>query len=255
MDIQGKAAIVTGGGTGVGRATALELARRGCSVLVNYSRSKDDAEATAAEVSALGVRGLAVQGDVADDAACRRLADTAVREFGRLDVLVSNAGTTEFIPHPELDRLTPEMWNRILGVNLIGPFQCARAVRAGMEKSGGGAIVHTSSIAGTDGVGSSIPYCASKAALNNLTVTLARVLAPSIRVNAVAPGFIRGRWLQEGYGEAYEMIEQLATARSLLKKVCEPEDVAAAILGFIVGPDLVTGRVLVMDAGLTIAMG
>lgn len=252
MNIDGRAAIVTGGGTGVGRATALELARRGCSVLVNYSKSRDDAEATAAEVSALGVRGLAVQADVAEDDACRRMADTAAREFGRLDFLVANAGTTEFIPHHELDRLTPEIWNRVLGVNLVGPFQCARAVKAHMEASGGGAIVNTSSIAGTNGVGSSIPYCTSKAALNNLTLTLARVLAPAIRVNAVAPGFIRGRWLKEGYGDNYEMLEQLASMRSLLKKVCDPEDVAAAILSFL-SADLVTGQVLVVDGGLTIA--
>jgi len=252
MKIEGKAAIVTGGGTGVGRATALELARGGCSVLVNYSKSRDEAEETAAEVTALGVRGIAIQADVSDDAACRRLADTAQREFGRLDILVNNAGTTEFIPHHELDRLTPETWNRILGVNLIGPFQCARAVRAAMEASGGGAIVMTSSIAGTNGVGSSIPYCASKAALNNLTLTLARALAPNIRVNAVAPGFIRGRWLKGGYGDNYEMLEQLASARSVLKKVCDPEDIATAILGFIAN-DLVTGQVLVVDAGLTIA--
>ncbi|MFN2428123.1 MAG: SDR family NAD(P)-dependent oxidoreductase [Candidatus Binatia bacterium] len=252
MKLEGKAAVVTGGGTGVGRATALELARGGCSVLVNYSKSRDDAEQTAAEVSALGVRGIAVQADVSDDEACRRLADTAQREFGRLDILVNNAGTTEFIPHHELDRLTPETWNRIFGVNLVGPFQCARAVRAAMEASGGGAIVMTSSIAGTNGIGSSIPYCASKAALNNLTLTLARALAPGIRVNAVAPGFIRGRWLKEGYGDNYEMLEQLASARAVLKKVCDPEDVAAAILGFIAS-DLITGQVLVVDGGLTIA--
>jgi 3-oxoacyl-[acyl-carrier protein] reductase len=252
MKIEGKAAVVTGGGTGVGRATALELARGGCSVLVNYSKSRDDAEQTAAEVSALGVRGIAIQADVADDAACRRLADTAQREFGRLDILVNNAGTTEFIPHHELDALTPETWSRIFGVNLIGPFQCARAVRAAMEASGGGTIVMTSSIAGTNGVGSSIPYCASKAALNNLTLTLARALAPNIRVNAVAPGFIRGRWLKAGYGDNYEMLEQLASARSVLKKVCDPEDVATAILAFIAN-DLVTGQVMIVDAGLTIA--
>lgn len=252
MNLEGKAAIVTGGGTGVGRATVLELARRGCSVVVNYSKSKDDAEQTAADAAALGVGALAVQADVSDDDACRRLAATAARELGRLDVLVANAGTTEFIPHHELDRLTPEVWNRILGVNLVGPFQCARAVRQAMEASGGGAIVMTSSIAGTSGVGSSIPYCASKAALNNLTLTLARALAPNIRVNAVAPGFIRGRWLKEGYGDNYEMLEQLASARSVLKKVCDPEDVATAILGFL-ATDLVTGQVLVVDGGLTIA--
>ena len=252
MKLEGKAAVITGGGTGVGRATALDLARAGCAVAVNYSKSKDDAEQTAAEARALGVKAIAVQADVADDAACRRLADTALRELGRLDILVANAGTTEFIPHHELDRLTPETWQRILGVNLIGPFQCARAVRAAMDANGGGAIVMTSSIAGTNGIGSSIPYCASKAALNNLTLTLARALAPSIRVNAVAPGFIRGRWLKEGYGESYEMLEQLASARAVLKKVCDPEDISTVIVGLLTA-DLVTGQVVVVDGGLTIA--
>jgi 3-oxoacyl-[acyl-carrier protein] reductase len=252
MKLEGKAAIVTGGGTGVGRATALELARGGCSVLVNYSKSKDDAEQTAADVRALGVKGLTIQADVSDDAACRRMAETAHKELGRLDILVNNAGTTEFIPHHELDRMTADAWNRILGVNLIGPFQCARAVKPAMDATGGGVIVMTSSIAGTNGVGSSIAYCASKAALNNLTLTLARALAPNIRVNAVAPGFIRGRWLKDGYGEQYEMLEQLAAARAVMKKVCDPEDVATAILGFIAA-DLVTGQVLIVDGGLTIA--
>lgn len=252
MKLEGKAAVITGGGTGVGRATALELARGGCAVAVNYSKSKEDAEQTVAEIQALGARAIAVQADVSDDAGCRRLAETAMRELGRIDILVANAGTTEFIPHHELDRLTPEIWQRILGVNVIGPFQCARAVRGAMEASGGGAIVMTSSIAGTNGVGSSIAYCASKAALNNLTLTLARALAPNIRVNAVAPGFIRGRWLKEGYGDNYEMLEQLASARSVLKKVCDPEDVAAVILG-LVHSDLVTGQVVIVDGGLTIA--
>ncbi len=255
MNVDGKAAIVTGGGTGVGRAAALELARRGCAVLVNYSRSKDEAESTAAEVRALGVRGIAVQADVADDSACRDMVETAMREFGRLDVLVNNAGTTSFIPHYDLDAVTPEVWSRTLDVNLRGPFQCARAARAAIEASGGGEIVNTSSIAGIVGIGSSIPYCASKAALNNLTLTLARVLAPKIRVNAVAPGFITGRWLQEGYGDRYDTLKQLAEMRSVLRRVCEPEDVAAAIVGFITGSDLVTGQCLVIDGGMTIAAG
>ncbi|MBI5506143.1 MAG: SDR family oxidoreductase [Deltaproteobacteria bacterium] len=255
MNVDGKAAIVTGGGTGVGRATALDLARRGCAVLVNYSKSKDDADKTAAEVCALGVRGIAVQADVADDAACRAMVETAMRELGRLDILVNNAGTTSFIPHYDLDSVTPEVWARTLDVNLRGPFQCARAARGAIEASGGGEIVNTSSIAGIAGIGSSIPYCASKAALNNLTVTLARVLAPKIRVNAVAPGFITGRWLKDGYGDNYDTLKQLAEMRSVLRRVCEPEDVAAAIIGFITGSDVVTGQCLVIDGGMTIAAG
>ncbi|MGH9836919.1 MAG: SDR family NAD(P)-dependent oxidoreductase, partial [Blastocatellia bacterium] len=202
MEVEGKAAVVTGGGTGVGRATALALARRGCSVLINYSRSKDEAEQTAAEVAALGVKAVAVEADVADDAACRMMVETAVREFGRLDILINNAATTTFIKHSDLEGVKTEDWQRILSVNLVGPFQCARAAREALLASGDGEIVNVSSIAGIVGTGSSIPYCASKAALNNLTVTLARVFAPAVRVNAVAPGFITGRWLRQRMGDA-----------------------------------------------------
>lgn len=250
MEITGKAAVVTGGGTGVGRATALELARRGCAVLINYSRSKTEAEQTAADVAALGVHGIAVQADVADDAACRQMIDTAVREFGRLDILVNNAGTTSFIKHADLEAVTGADWQRILGTNLLGPFQCARAARTALLASGNGEIVNVSSIAGLAGTGSSIPYCASKAALNNLTVTLARVFAPKVRVNAIAPGFITGRWLQEGLGAAaYEATKQSVEQQVLLNRVCTPEDVAAAILNIITGPDLMTGQVLALEGG------
>jgi 3-oxoacyl-[acyl-carrier protein] reductase len=253
MNVEGKTALVTGGGTGVGRATALSLGRLGCHVAVNYSRSKAEAEETAAAVTALGVRGIAVQADVAQDGDCRRLVETTVNELGRLDVLVQSAGITSFIPHADLDKVGDDDWNRILNVNLKGPFQCARAARRPMLDAGAGAIVNVSSIAGVAGVGSSIPYCASKAALNNLTVTLARALAPTIRVNAVAPGFITGRWLEGGLGAGYEPIKKAMEARAPLRRVCEPEDVATAILGFVTGSDLVTGQVLVVDGGLLIA--
>ena len=253
MELQGKVAIVTGGGTGVGRATALALGRRGCSVLVNYSRSQEEAERTAAEVEALGVRALPVQADVARDADCRRLVETAVRELGRLDVLVNNAGRTVFVPHAELEGIRDEDWTRVLGVNLIGPFQMCRAARGPLEASGAGSIVNVSSVAGIAGIGSSIPYCASKAGLNVLTVILARALAPKIRVNAVAPGFITGRWLAQGLGPAYEPIKKAMEQRAPLKRVCEPDDVAAAILSLVAGSDLVTGQVLPVDGGMLIA--
>lgn len=254
MELEGRAAVVTGGGTGVGRATALALARRGCHVLVNYSRSRNEAEQTAAEVSELGVRGVAVQADIADDTACRRMIDMTVREFGRLDVLVNNAGTTSFIRHSDLEAVKTEDWLRIISVNLLGPFQCARAAKAALVASGDGEIVNVSSVAGLAGTGSSIPYCASKAALNNLTVTLARVFAPTVRVNAVAPGFITGRWLREGLGEAaYEATKQKSEQNVLLHKVCTPEDVAAAILGIITGPGLMTGHVVPLEGGMLIS--
>ena len=225
MQLDGKAAVITGGGTGVGRATALALAQRGCAVVVNYSRSKDDAEATAAQARALGVRALAVQADVADDAACRRLIDAAVRECGRLDVLVQSAGATSFIPHHELDRVSDADWDHILGVNLRGPFQCARAARGPMVAAGGGAIVNVSSVAGIAGIGSSIPYCASKAALNNLTITLARALAPHIRVNALT-GLHHGPLVEQGLGVAYEPSSRPSNAKNR-SAVCSLEDIAA----------------------------
>jgi len=252
MDLSGRTAIVTGGGSGVGSATARALAARGCSVLVNYSRSKDGAERTAAEVSACGVKGVAFRADVSDDAECRAMVAAALREFGRLDVLVNNAGTTQFIPHDRLDAVDDATWDSILSVNLKGPFQCARAARAALGADGGGEIVNVSSIAGLVGMGSSIPYCASKAALNNLTVTLARVFAPQVRVNAVAPGFIDGSWLREGLGPAFDAVRKGFEARAPLRRVCTPEDVAAAILALIEGPDLITGHVLPVEGGMLI---
>ena len=248
--LHGQAAIVTGGGTGVGRATALSLARLGCSVLVNYSRSSAEAEATAAEAQALGVKALAYKADVSDDTACRRMVAAAVEALGRVDILVNNAATTRFVPAPELDALTDDDWFRILGVNLLGPFHCARAVKDAMLAHGGGQIVNVTSVAAYLGKGSSIPYAASKAALNNLTLALARTLAPQIRVNAVAPGFISGRWLKQGYGESYEAIKRSVEKKNPLRKICEPQDVADAIVSLVTGSKLVTGQVLVCDGGM-----
>jgi 3-oxoacyl-[acyl-carrier protein] reductase len=200
------------------------------------------------------VRGSAVQADVADDRACRALVERALAELGRLDVLVNNAGTTSFIPHGELEKVTDADWDRILAVNLKGPFQCVRAARAALARDGGGVVVNVSSVAGVIGTGSSIPYCASKAALNMLTVILARTLGPAIRVNAVAPGFITGRWLREGLGEpVYEAMKKHLEGRVALQRVCEPEDVRDAILA-LVEADLVTGHVLPVDGGMTIAV-
>lgn len=253
MELDGKAAIVTGSGTGVGRATALRLAELGCHVVVNYSRSKDAAEEVAAAARGRGVRAVAVRADVSDDADCRALVAAAVAELGRLDVLVNNAGTTDFIPHPELEKVTDEVWDRILGVNLKGPFQCARAAKPHLQADGGGHVVNVSSVAGVYGTGSSIPYCASKAALNVLTVILARVLGPEVQVNAVAPGFIDGSWLKAGLGDSYEGAKRFYESRSPIGRVCTPESVRDAILGLLQGQAPITGQVLVVDGGVGIA--
>lgn len=241
--------MVTGASRGVGKATALRLARLGCSVAVNYSRSQKEAEETCEEIRQRGGTALAVQAEVSDDEACRRMMKEVVQEFGRLDILVNNAGTTEFIPHDDLEAVSSKHWERIFGVNLRGAFQCVRAARPFLEEAGEGEIVNVSSIAALTGEGSSIPYCASKAALNTLTVSLARALAPRIRVNAVAPGFIANHWTRQGLGERFEEVKEAFARKAVLKKVCLPEDIAEAIVGLITGSDLITGQILVCDAG------
>lgn len=253
MSAENRVAIITGGGTGVGQATAKQLAQRGWAVAVNYSRSAADAEATVAAIHQTGGRSLAIRADVAVDAECRALVDQTVTKFGRVDLLVNCAGITEFIPFPNLDSVTDDVWQRLYQVNVVGAFHCARAVKEPMLAHGGGQIINVSSVAAQLGQGSSIPYCCTKAALDNLTVSLARTLAPTIRVNGVAPGFIAGRWTQQGLGDRYEGIKQ-AYERSLpLGKVCTPDDIAAGIVSLVEGSPLVTGQTLTVDGGMMIA--
>ena len=253
MSSLNKVAIVTGGGTGVGRSTSLALARLGYNVVVNYSRSRDDAEATVKDISEIGVQALAYQADVADDTACRKMVALAVESLGRVDVLINCAGTTDFIPFNDLDAVSDETWDRLYKVNVVGVFHCARAVREPMLAAGGGVIINVSSVAAQLGQGSSIPYCCTKAALDNLTVSLARTLAPQIRVNGIAPGFIDGRWTQAGLGTKFDSIKQAYEKTLPLGRVCQPEDIADAIVSLITGSSLITGQTLTVDAGMMIA--
>lgn len=253
MSAQKSVAIITGGGTGVGQATSKQLAQQGWSVVVNYSRSKADAESTVAEIVAAGGQAIAVQADVAQDADCRNLVAQTVKTYGRVDLLVNCAGTTEFIPFPELDLATDEVWQRLYQVNVIGPFHCARAVQEAMLASGGGQIINVSSVAAQLGQGSSIPYCCTKAALDNLTVSLARTLAPHIRVNGIAPGFIAGRWTQAGLGDRYDSFVAAYEKTLPLGKVCTPDGIAAGILSLVNGSPLVTGQTLTVDGGMMIS--
>lgn len=253
MELAGKVAIITGGGTGIGRACSLALAKSGCNVVVNYSRSRAEAEATANDAEALGARAISFAADVSDDAACEAMVAASVSKFGRVDILINSAGFTKFIPHNSLDEIAIEDWDRIFAVNVRGPFQMARAVKSAMLAAGGGAIVNISSIAAYLGSGSSVPYCASKAALNNLTIALARALAPKIRVVGVAPGFVTGRWLEQGLGRAYERTKRGFEESLPLGQVCTPESVADAVMGLLTGSDLVTGQTLVCDGGMMIA--
>jgi 3-oxoacyl-[acyl-carrier protein] reductase len=217
--------------------------------LVNYSKSQDEAESTAAAARELGVRAEAVRADVRDGAAVAAMMDRATEAFGRLDVLVNNAGGTRFIEHHDLDGVSKEDWDHIMDLNAWSTFQCTRAAVPHMRANDGGSIVNVSSIAGVYAQGSSIPYCASKAAINNMTVSLARALAPDIRVNAVAPGYIDTRWWKDR--EHYEAIKKMVADTTPLGDVCQPEDVAKVVCD-LAGDRLVTGQVLVIDGGMGI---
>jgi len=250
MNIVDQVVIVTGAGTGVGAAAAKRLAGAGARVIVNYSRSRDEAEATAAACRETGGEAAAVQGDVASDGDCRRLAAEAIARWGRIDGLVNNAGTTVFRGGADFDALTLEDFQRVYAVNVVGAFQMARAVAPQMKAQGKGSIVNTSSIAGVMGIGSSIAYAASKGAMNTLTLSLARTLAPEIRVNTVAPGFITGRWWREKMGEGYDAMVADVESRTPLKRAGTPEDMAAAAVWLLAGDVNITGEILISDAGM-----
>jgi 3-oxoacyl-[acyl-carrier protein] reductase len=251
MKLQGKIALITGASRGIGAATSLQLAQAGCRVAINYHQSADRAQAVATQCRTAGAEAIVIQGDVADDAACRAMVQKTLEAFGGLDILVNNAGTTRFIDFPDLDAVRDEDWDRILAVNLKGPFQTTRAAREALAAGEGGVIVNVASIAGIVGAGSSIPYCASKAALIVMTKSLARTLGPAIRVNAVAPGFIEGEWLQAGLGDNYETAKQARASTAVLGAVSTPEDIAAGILAMATAPKT-TGHTLVIDAGDTL---
>lgn len=250
MDMEGGVAIVTGSSSGVGAACARQLAEKGSHVVINYAHNRDGAEATRAACEALGVETAVVQADVADDAACRRLAAAALDRWGRIDALVNNAGTTKFCDHGDLDGLDAKDFLDIYAVNTVGPYQMVRAVAAAMRRGGRGAVVNVASIAGVMGVGSSIAYAASKGALITMGLSLARVLGPEIRVNTVCPGFIQGDWLEQGMGAArYAQTRDYLEQTTPLKLTTTPDTVAEAIVYFITGADVVTGETLLLDGG------
>jgi 3-oxoacyl-[acyl-carrier protein] reductase len=254
MDIRGKTAIITGSAVGVGRATALDLARRGANVVINYSRSEDDAREATRLVEEAGGRALLLRADVSKDEQVRDMVKRTVEHFGGLHILVNNAATTHFVQFADLEGMKEEYWDDIYNVNVKGAFFCSRAAAPEIKRGGGGAIVNVASVAGVRAIGSSIAYAASKAALINMTVALARVLGPEVRVNCVAPGFIDTRWLRNGLGEQiFEAARAHETNRAPLKDVCTPETVSQLILSLIEGADMVTGQTVVIDGGVGIS--
>lgn len=250
MDLKGKVAIVTGGGTGIGAATAKRLAADGCNVAINYRSSADAANDVAKACQGMGVEALTIQGSVAEDDDCQAIAKTALDKWGHIDVLINNAGTTLFVPHHELEGLSKDDFQNIYATNVIGPYQMTRAVAPAMKAAGAGRIVNTSSIAGIMGNGSSLAYAASKGALNSLTLGLARTLAPEITVNAVCPGIVISDWFRDFSQERVEQVQEDYEGNVPLKRVCRPEDVADAIMYLVTTSAPVTGDLMVIDSGL-----
>lgn len=250
--LKGKVAIVTGSATGLGAAVALQLADKGCNVVINYRKSEKEAKETLAACEAKGVEALLAQGDVGEDADCRRIVDETVKKWGRVDVLVNNAGGTKFANHAELDELNAEDFLWIYKVNVVGAYQMIRACAPHMKQAGKGSVVNVSSIAGVTGIGSSVAYAASKGALNTMTLSLARSLAPKIRVNAVCPGFIGTRWFSDRFGQqTFEGIKRQQEESTPLARAGTPEDIATAVVFFCgEGSDHITGETLITDAGM-----
>ncbi|WP_135557665.1 SDR family NAD(P)-dependent oxidoreductase [Paenibacillus cymbidii] len=245
MDLHGKIALVTGGGTGIGRATSLALAKRGAVVAVNYSRSREDAEETVRLIANDGGRAIAIQADVSQDEQVRRMAEAVAGHFGAIHLLVNNASTTRHIPLDDLEAATDDVWDELFDVNVKGMFHCARAVAPFMKESRQGAIVNIGSIAGQTGLGSSLPYAVSKSAVHGLTLSLARALAPHIRVNAVLPGAVATRW----WAGREEQMNRLVP-RLLLKQIATPDDIAQLICAAL-EQEAMTGQLITVDSGQT----
>ena len=256
MSRDGLCAVVTGSASGLGAATAAILAKDGARLVINYSSSAKEAEATADLCRAAGAEVVVVQGDVSKDEDCKKIV-AAAAPWGRIDALINNAGITKHVPHADLDGLSAEDFQRLFGVNTVGPFQMVRAARslleAGAKESGrASAVVNISSVAGISGVGSSIAYAASKGALNTITQSLARALAPLIRVNTVCPGYIDTPWFTKGRGEAgAKAVRDSVIARVPLKVASSADDIAQLVC-FLATPasSNMTGEIVRMDAGL-----
>jgi 3-oxoacyl-[acyl-carrier protein] reductase len=252
QEMAGAVAIVTGGGTGIGAAVVRRLAGRGVRCVVNYAHSREEAEALAAEVG-----GVAVQADIAEDAACRALARAALAAFGRIDFLVNNAGRTKHVNHEDLDGLTADDFLDIYRLNTVAPFQMIRACSPALRESPFGAVVNVASVAGVFGHGSSVAYAASKGAMITMTKSLARVLAPAIRVNAVAPGYVGTGWFEKRIGaEGLERLNAHIAANTPMAMAAGAEDIAGPVV-MLLDPAsrVITGETVLLDAGAHLDVG
>jgi 3-oxoacyl-[acyl-carrier protein] reductase len=250
MAAERKIALVTGSASGIGKAAALRLAQGGYNVVINYSRSKVRAEETLVELRALGADAEAVAADVSDDAAARSLLSETIARFGRLDVLVNNAGITMGVPPEDFESVTSEEWDRVFAVNVRGLFQVTRAAAPHL-KSSHGSIVNVASIVGLRPGAQPLAYAASKAAVISLNHTLSRVMAPEVRVNAVAPGWIAGEWMERTLGDNYDRLMERRAKQTPMKRNVTLVDVAESIFALATMHPFVTGEVIVVDGGFT----
>lgn len=251
MNLKESVCIVTGSATGTGAACAVQLARKGARVVVNYTKSASEAKDTAEQCKAAGGEAIVVQADVALDADCRKLAQAALDKWGRIDGLVNNAGITKFAAAADLEALTAEDFQRIYAVNVIGPYQMIRACVPAMKRQAAASIVNVSSISGVMGIGSSTAYIASKGALNAMTLALARSLAPGIRVNAVCPGLIETRWHLSRFSEEdYAKFKANYEKTVPLAKAASADEVAEVAVWLMEGAAQVTGETILVDGGL-----
>jgi 3-oxoacyl-[acyl-carrier protein] reductase len=246
MELKNRVAVVTGGGTGIGRATSMALAKRGATVIVNYSRSQLEAEETVRWIHHEGGAAVAIQADVSRDSDVRSMIERTVQLYGTVDLLVNNASITKHIPMNDLAAAVEEVWDELFDVNVKGMFYCARAVAPYMQKHHRGAIVNLGSIAGQTGMGSSLPYAVSKAAVHGLTKSLARALAPDIRVNCVVPGAVATRWRAGKEQQMKKLAPQL-----LLQQIATTEDIAQLICATL-EQEAMTGQVITVDSGQTL---
>ncbi|RSY88662.1 SDR family NAD(P)-dependent oxidoreductase [Sphingomonas koreensis] len=254
VSMEGMAAIVTGGGTGIGAAVVRRLAERGVRCAINYASSRDAAEALAAEI---GNGSIAVKADIADDAQCRALAAAALEAFGRIDLLVNNSGKTKFANHEDLEALSADDFLDIYRLNAVAPFQMIRACASAMREGPASAVVNIASVAGVFGNGSSVAYAASKGALATMTKSLARVLAPAIRVNAVAPGYVGTGWFSERMTrEAFEAFEQFIASQTPMQMAAHAEDIAGPVVNLLdPASRVITGETVLLDAGAHLDVG
>ncbi|GAA4848583.1 SDR family oxidoreductase [Paenibacillus vulneris] len=246
MDLKHKVAIVTGGGTGIGKAVSIALAERGASVVVNYSRSQAEAEETVRQIRSQGGNAIAICADVSRESEVKEIINTAVQQLGAIDLLVNNASITRHIPMDDLESASEEVWDELFAVNVKGMFYCARAAAPFMKSKKQGAIVNLGSIAGHTGLGSSLPYAVSKAAVHGLTKSLARALSPYIRVNCIIPGAVATRW----WSGREEQMKRLAPSL-LLQRIAAPEDIAQLICSTL-EQEAMTGQLITVDSGQTL---